>query len=288
MRRGWIALLGGMAMGFALCLGAQEEIHKNSYRIDLSTKGQAKTGDMVAILSCDTKHAFVVPYEDKNLTVPMANPLVVPVDGQLGFFLPVGEEVEGERWGKSKTPLFRCVHGAHVPEVIMSGSVQAKMQENGDVIVDPALHAIERIKERVRSCEERQWPVTDPICHGYALSMAHDYYQEHPELYAEVEKSIAIGSGDDFVLPSVTNSKITSFYPITATPSLTCGPYQHLYHWPGDCGPVPCVNLSCEAVCTPVPYDKCVDDMHEVTEREWQSVLERLKALEQKETEHTR
>lgn len=210
MKRGWIALLGGMAMGLALCLGAQEEIHKNSYRIDLSTKGRAKAGEMVSILSCDAKHTFVVPYEDKDLTIPMANPLVIPANGQLGFFLPVGQEVQGELRGKAKVPLFRCVHGAHVPEVIISGSVQAKMQGNGDVIIEAS-----------------------------------------PQ-----------------------------------PPVLTCGPYQHVYHWSGTCGPSPTVcsdnAIGCYAlsICAPIPPDKCVDDMHEVTEREWQALLERLKVLE--------
>ena len=41
----------------------------------------------------------------------------------------------------------------------------------------------EAINKRVRSCEKRDWPLSDPVCHGYALSMAHDYYQEHPDFY---------------------------------------------------------------------------------------------------------
>src|ERR1700678_3472801 len=64
-------------------------------------------------------------------------------------------------------------------------------------------------------------------------------------------------------------------------PPLKCGQYQHVYHWLGTCGPVPSnVNSSCYAVCTPPPPDRCVDDMHEVSEREWQDLMARLKTLE--------
>lgn len=37
---------------------------------------------------------------------------------------------------------------------------------------------------------------------------------------------------------------------------------------------------TCDAVCTAPPPDKCADDMHVVTEREWQELMARLKVLE--------
>lgn len=58
-----------------------------------------------------------------------------------------------------------------------------------------------------------------------------------------------------------------------------CGKYQHLYHWPGACGPEAYPG---DAVCHMIPPDQCVDDIHEVTEREWQQLIARLKALESK------
>jgi hypothetical protein len=72
--------------------------------------------------------------------------------------------------------------------------------------------------------------------------------------------------------------------PITQEPveKLTCLEYQHVDHWLGRCGPQQCDATSCFAVCSPVPPDKCVDDIHTVTEREFQEILARLKALESK------
>jgi hypothetical protein len=63
---------------------------------------------------------------------------------------------------------------------------------------------------------------------------------------------------------------------------LHCGKYQHVDHWPGVCGPAPCDEKTgvCTAMCTPPPPDKCVDDLHPVTEREWQETMERLAAME--------
>ncbi len=63
-------------------------------------------------------------------------------------------------------------------------------------------------------------------------------------------------------------------------------------HWPGRCGPSSCGGTSdsmlntCDAVCTPPPPDKCADDMHVVTEREWQELMARLKELEKSECRH--
>lgn len=64
---------------------------------------------------------------------------------------------------------------------------------------------------------------------------------------------------------------------------LKCGKYQHVYHWPGACGPTPpCEGPVCTAIagCSAPPPDRCVDDMHEVTEREWRALLAEVKALQ--------
>jgi hypothetical protein len=65
---------------------------------------------------------------------------------------------------------------------------------------------------------------------------------------------------------------------------LKCGEYQHVYHWPGPCGPQVCdeKSMTCESVCVSPPPDACVDDIHEVTEREWQMLMKRLDELEAK------
>ena len=62
---------------------------------------------------------------------------------------------------------------------------------------------------------------------------------------------------------------------IQVTP-LKCGKYQHVEQVGGwsTCG---------QNACWSEPYDSCVDDMHMVTEREWQELQTRLKALEKKE-----
>lgn len=78
--------------------------------------------------------------------------------------------------------------------------------------------------------------------------------------------------------------------PVTATnvmvgpaqPPLDCGKYQHVFHWPGSCGLSQCDGQFCASTCSTPPPDKCVDDMHEVTEREWQQLMDRLRALESK------
>lgn len=73
---------------------------------------------------------------------------------------------------------------------------------------------------------------------------------------------------------------------LTKQPPLKCPQYQHVYHWPGQCGPAPCddgpLGYTCYSVCAPVPPDKCEDDIHEVTEREWQEIMKRLEQLELK------
>jgi hypothetical protein len=55
---------------------------------------------------------------------------------------------------------------------------------------------------------------------------------------------------------------------------LKCGPYQHVEHWDSPCGPASCgLGVPCVAICTPPPPDKCVDDLHFVTEAEWQKLM---------------
>jgi hypothetical protein len=74
---------------------------------------------------------------------------------------------------------------------------------------------------------------------------------------------------------------------------LVCGKYQHVDHWPSACGPAPCDEKTgvCTAICAPPPPDKCVDDLHVVTEREWQEIqadLQKLEALQQENAELTK
>jgi hypothetical protein len=40
-----------------------------------------------------------------------------------------------------------------------------------------------KVAKGVVSCEKRNWPYSDPVCDGYALAMAHQFYQEHPEYF---------------------------------------------------------------------------------------------------------
>jgi hypothetical protein len=65
----------------------------------------------------------------------------------------------------------------------------------------------------------------------------------------------------------------------TSTSTLHCGKYQHVFHWEGVCGPQP-PSVYAVTICLPPPPDKCEDDMHELTEREWQQTLARIYALE--------
>ena len=61
---------------------------------------------------------------------------------------------------------------------------------------------------------------------------------------------------------------------------LKCGKYEHVDHWPGGCGPSPCDEHGCYAVCLPPPPDKCAPDLHVVTEREWQDLKDHIRTLE--------
>ena len=69
---------------------------------------------------------------------------------------------------------------------------------------------------------------------------------------------------------------------IVKPPVLKCGENQHQEHTPGRCSD----NCSGDrSICTTKcwylpPEDKCVDDTHQVTEKEWQKLLFRLAELE--------
>jgi hypothetical protein len=74
----------------------------------------------------------------------------------------------------------------------------------------------------------------------------------------------------------IANGLIFSGPATEAKPALVCDQYQHL---------VPAHNEDCSTNmigCSRSVPDKCVDDMHLITEREWQALMARLKALEDK------
>lgn len=61
---------------------------------------------------------------------------------------------------------------------------------------------------------------------------------------------------------------------------LKCGKYQHVDHFDGGCLAGPRHGDTVMDVCIQMPpTDVCVDDMHPVTEREWQELMKRLDAL---------
>ena len=55
---------------------------------------------------------------------------------------------------------------------------------------------------------------------------------------------------------------------------LKCGKYQHVQTWKADC------DVFQAQGCLKVDTPYCADDMHSVTEREWQEIMARLKKLE--------
>lgn len=141
----------------------------------------------------------------------------------------------------------------------------------------------ESIKQRVRSCEKREWPVSDPVCHGYALSMAHDYYLEHPDLYEAEQKTAPIST---FTIQGGIENSNQTVLDFKDQRPLKCGKYQHVEHWSGRCGPQPnqcdpdSTICAAAAICTSVPPDHCADDLHVVTESEWQDLKEHVRTLE--------
>lgn len=70
----------------------------------------------------------------------------------------------------------------------------------------------------------------------------------------------------------------------TVQKTITCGPYQHNQHTPAHCANNGCITNDswvCTTSCQYVPAeDKCVDDLHWVTEAEWQALMKRLADLE--------
>ncbi len=164
-----------------------------------------------------------------------------------------------------------------------------------------------KVNKKVRSCEKRNWPVDDSVCHGYALAMAHEYYVEHPDFFAapapvkvplnfvdappitqtrDIYASSANlitkpgceanvqDNGDIVVSPTKSEDRITGNVTYPETP--TCPKYQHnssdgLQNCYGDLKH-PDSNI---AICTPVV--NCVDDIHTVTEKEWQELMDKIK-----------
>jgi hypothetical protein len=92
------------------------------------------------------------------------------------------------------------------------------------------------------------------------------------------------GKGDNYHTTELTQTPNLETSPPAA--KLACPKYQRVEHWPGPCGPAPPMcdgsSMACiaVAVCAPPPPDKCVDDVHVVTEAEWQALQARLAALE--------
>lgn len=136
----------------------------------------------------------------------------------------------------------------------------------------------DKVKAGVQSCARRGWPVGDATCHGYALVLAGWYYAEHKDEFQTSKQREAAQREKAQEWRPVTSTGFVTV-PSPAKP-LVCGKYQHVFHWPGPCGPTPCNENGCLAVCSPRPADTCVDDMHEVTEREWQETLKRIAELE--------
>lgn len=124
----------------------------------------------------------------------------------------------------------------------------------------------------VVSCEKLNWPYKDPNCAGYALAMAHEFFMEHREYFEP-----AAPKPDAAV---VWNTGTISSAPLTtATTPLKCEKYQHEQKTPAHCANTcPPDGISCASVCYFVSEDdRCVDDIHMVTEREWQDLMTRIK-----------
>lgn len=68
---------------------------------------------------------------------------------------------------------------------------------------------------------------------------------------------------------------------IYSVPADICPQYQHMDHWAGHCGPASCdaTGSICTTECAFPSPDRCVDDMHIVTEKEWQSLQGELKNI---------
>lgn len=75
---------------------------------------------------------------------------------------------------------------------------------------------------------------------------------------------------------------------VQSAPKLKCGKYQHVYHVDAYTGGAPCSGGPEAVMCVSIAVyhpevNECVDDMHVVTERDWQELRQRLQLLEGKQ-----
>lgn len=129
-----------------------------------------------------------------------------------------------------------------------------------------------KVNKKVRSCEKRNWPVDDSVCHGYALAMAHEYYVEHPDFFAApkppvTQPDLSINGAGPITYGQISGGSLNITYP--ETPALICDKYQH----------VEASYVSMDGDQMTYHPSRCVDDIHMVTEKEWQELTERLKTF---------
>jgi hypothetical protein len=94
-------------------------------------------------------------------------------------------------------------------------------------------------------------------------------------LLAQLAGSTSLGAAGPYSGPFQSNGPAT-----IAHKPLVCPQYQHEHYQPSYVGGPPCESGSCLAVAITYPeVDECVDDMHEVTEREWQQMKKDFDAL---------
>jgi hypothetical protein len=146
----------------------------------------------------------------------------------------------------------------------------------------------------VQSCDKRNWPVSDMKCLGTAAGLIHGYIAEHPEWFGpDALKAPDIKCGDGTmcrrdVEPGrcvcVPTSVTVTILPPGHIEPLVCGKYQHAVHTPAYCANTcPPDGNACTAQCLYVAEtDACVDDIHVLTEADYQAIMARLKALEGK------
>ena len=157
---------------------------------------------------------------------------------------------------------------------VLAMLIMAGVLAHGQTLVDA------HTAKGVVSCEKRNWPFKDPVCDGYALAMAHQFYQEHPEYFESIapknDSTGFIVLGDGYSLHAL--------FTAPDNPPLKCEKYQHEQKTPAHCAETcPPYGVVCTSQCLYVAADdRCVDDTHMVTEREWQEVLAKLKELQPK------
>lgn len=160
---------------------------------------------------------------------------------------------------------------------VLAMLIMAGVLAHGQTLVDA------HIAKGVVSCEKRNWPFKDPVCDGYALAMAHQFYQEHPEYFDPAQLPVATVtlSGIAVTASVLCPEGLTCDAKTGKIIPLQCGKYKHEEYTPSHCADT-CdpYRTTCEASCLFVAAtDTCVDDTHTLTEREWQEVLEKLKEL---------